>query len=285
MRRWWRDADSDSDSGPDPDSDGDHARAIAVLRCVVEGCFAGMGDYPELLEERGGHTQDALREEIVTLLAANAATQRLAWEQRFLVRRMLPERQYPDIGVEFLQGVSEGLAILAADAADPLLPEAEDLALWIADPDMLAWLHDTSDGVPDELRAWAEAERDELEVSAVGAVRRRQAERRLRAELLELATVYPVLVETYADKATRHVASDAAWDRIVPLARLLREVKGPSCRAVQFDAPAIALALELIHQVFASLVMMVEGEDEPSAFLPTTAIERMLAHGPLSAWG
>jgi hypothetical protein len=285
MRRWWRDADPDPDRGPDPDSEGDHARAILVLRCVVEGCFAGMSDYPELLEERGAHTQDALREEIVVLLVSNAAAQRLAWEQRSLVRRILPEHQHPDIGVEFLQGVNEGLAILAADAADPLLPAAEDLALWVADPDMLAWLHETSNGVSYEVCAWAESERDELEVNHVGAVRRREAERRLRAELLELATVYPVLVETYADNATRHVASDAAWDRIVPLARLLREVKGPSCRAIQFDAPAIMLALELIHQVFASLVMMVEGEDEASTLLPTETIERVLTHGPLSAWG
>ena len=134
--------------------------ALDALGRVVAACHAGMRALPELLEERETATQADLRARIVPLLGAQAAAQRLVFEERRALRAALPYEAQADVGAEYLQGLSEAFALLADDAADPLVPTTTDLARWTADPQVLLWLQRTSGAVPADVLAWAEAAQD-----------------------------------------------------------------------------------------------------------------------------
>jgi hypothetical protein len=255
---------------------GSREAALDTLKRVVEGCVAGMRDLPELLEEHAA-TQAQLRERIVPMLAANAITQRLAYEQAGVLRAELPGAAQADVGVEYLQGLSEGLALLAQDAGDPLIPGHVDVARWTADPQLLRWLQCTSGGVPGDVLAWAGAAEDWLQTPAASARRTAAVEGALRAELLALPVAYRALAGAYARPRTRAVASEAAWDRLVALARRLRELKGPSCRLIQFEVRAVRSAFAVLHQVFASLALIAQGEEPVRMLLAPDAVDRHAA--------
>jgi hypothetical protein len=248
-----------------------HAEALDALKRVVYCCLAGMYDLPEMLDERGTTTQAEFREQILPMLAANATAQRLAFERDGLLRAELPGEVQAGVGVEYLQGLQEGLALLAQDAGDPLIPDREDLARWTADPRLLAWLQRTSGGVPPDVLAWADDAHARLAPPRAGPDRTSAAERVLRAELAGLPSRYAALAKAYAAPRTRAVAAEAAWARLVALARTLRELKGPSCRLSQFDdddgGGVARAALVVLHQVFASLALMVAADDAPSGLL------------------
>jgi hypothetical protein len=260
-----------------PETHGSRAVALDALKRVVEGCVAGMGDLPALLEERAVTTQAAYRAQIVPMLGANAVAQRVAYEQAGVLRTALPDAAQADVGVEYLQGLSEGLALLAQDAGDPLIPDQEDLARWTADPQLLRWLQCTSGAVPGDVLAWADAAEDQLLTPCAGVERTVRADRVLRAELLELPIGYRALADAYAGPRTRAVASEAAWDRLVALARTLRELKGPSCRLIQFDARAVRSAFAVLHQVFASLALIAHGAEPARMLLAPDAVDRHAA--------
>ena len=178
--------------------------ALDALKRVVEGCVAGMQDLPDLLEERAATTQTQIRARVVPMLGANAVAQRFAFEQAELLRAELPAGAQADVGVDYLQGVSEGLALLAQDAGDPLIPDQEDLARWTADPQMLRWLQSTSGGVPDDVLTWADgAGHGELTPADAGPERTAAVERALRAELHALPGGYRALAGAYATSRTR----------------------------------------------------------------------------------
>src|SRR4051794_5707180 len=90
--------------------------ALDALGRVVVACYAGMRALPELLEERETATQADLRARIVPLLGAQATAQRLVYEERRALRAALPFEAQADVGVEYLQGLGEALALLADDA-------------------------------------------------------------------------------------------------------------------------------------------------------------------------
>ncbi|MCW2983657.1 MAG: hypothetical protein JWR63_1227, partial [Conexibacter sp.] len=129
---------------PDPQQE----LALDTLKRVVEGCFAGMRELPALLGACEDTGRGRPRAQVLPLLGANAVAQRNAWERRAVLRARLPGAVQADIGLEYLQGVNEALALVAGDTADPLLPDGEDLARWTADPQLLRWLQRTSGGVP-----------------------------------------------------------------------------------------------------------------------------------------
>jgi hypothetical protein len=248
--------------------------ALDALKRVVYCCLAGMKDLPDMLEERGATTQGEYREQIVPMLGANARAQRLAFEQDGVLRAELPREVQAGVGVEYLQGLQEGLALLAQDASDPLIPDRDDLARWTADPEFLMWLQRTSGGVPAEVLLWADDAHAQLSPAGVGAARTAAVERALRAELDGLPERYRALVEAHAAPHTRAVAAEAAWGRLVTLARTLRELKGPSCRPAQFGgeddddrAGVVRAAFGVLHQVFASLALMVAAGHEPAELL------------------
>lgn len=256
---------------------GSRAVALDALKRVVEGCVAGMHDLPELLDARASTTQAAYRAQIVPMLGANAVAQRLAYEQAGVLRAELPDEAQADVGAEYLQGLSEALALLAHDAGDPLIPDHEDLARWTADPQLLRWLQCTSGAVPDDVLAWAGAAEDRLLTRPAGAQRTAAVEHVVRATLLELPAGYRALTDAYAKPRTRAVASEAAWDRLVVLARTLRELKGPSCRLIQFDVRAVRTAFAVLHQVFASLALIAQGEEPVRMLLAPDAVDRHAA--------
>ncbi len=250
--------------------------ALDALARVVDGCLAGMAALPELLEDRETLTQAALRERIVPLLVTGAAAQRLAHEERPALRAALPFEAQADVGAEYLQGVGEGLALLAHDATDPLIPDGEDLARWTADPQMLLWLRRTCGGaVPADVLAWADGVQDALRPQPADAARAVQVAVALRAELGEQAAGYRSLVDAYTKPRTAPVAAEAAWARMVALARTLRVLKGPSCRLMPFDgAPGVRAGFGVLHQVFASLVLIVAGEHPAGLLLAPDAVDR-----------
>jgi hypothetical protein len=244
------------------------AEALDALKRVVYCCLAGMKDLPEMLEERGATTQGEYREQIVPMLGANARAQRLAFEQDGVLRAELPREVQAGVGVEYLQGLQEGLALLAQDSGDPLIPGRDDLARWTADPQLLMWLQRTSGGVPPDVLAWADAAHAQLSPACADAARTAAAGRVLRAELDGLPERYRALAEAHAAPRTRAVAAEAAWGRLVMLARTLRELKGPSCRLAPFgDDDAVRCAFTVLHQVFASLALMVAAGHEPAELL------------------
>jgi hypothetical protein len=256
-----------------------HAEALDALKRVVYCCLAGMYDLPEMLDERGATTQGEFREQIVPMLAANATAQRLAFEQDGLLRAELPREVQAGVGVEYLQGLQEGLALLAQDAQDPLIPDRSDLARWTADPQLLVWLQRTSGGVPPDVLAWADDAHEHLGPPGPEAERCARAERVVRAELAGLPSRYAALARAHAAPRTRAVAAEAAWGRLVALARTLRELKGPSCRLAQFGDDGVTRpALVVLHQVFASLALMVAAGQEPAGLLLAPAdVERHVA--------
>ena len=256
-----------------------HTEALDALKRVVYCCLAGMYDLPEMLDERGATTQGEFREQIVPMLAANATAQRLAFEQDGLLRAELPREVQAGVGVEYLQGLQEGLALLAQDSGDPLIPDRADLARWTADPQLLVWLQRTSGGVPPDVLAWADDAREHLGPPPPEAERRARARRVLRAELDGLPSRYAALARAHAAPRTRAVAAEAAWGRLVALARTLRAVKGPSCRLAQFGDDGVTRpALVVLHQVFASLALMVAADQEPAGLLLAPAdVERHVA--------
>jgi hypothetical protein len=258
---------------PDPQQE----LALDTLRCVVAGCLAGMRELPALLGACEDTGEGRPRAQVLPLLGANALAQRHVWERHGVLRARLPGAVQADVGVEYLQGVNEALALLAEAADDPLLPGAEDLARWTADPQMLAWLQRTSGGVPGDVLAWADAAREDLAPAGVGALRNAEVEQAVRAEVGALPSGYRALAESYADPATRRIASDAAWDRLARLARLLRELKGPSCRLTQFDGPAVWSAFAVLHQVFASLALIAQGEEPAGMLLAPDEVDRHAA--------
>jgi hypothetical protein len=252
--------------------------ALDALKRVVEGCVAGMQDLPDLLEERAATTQTHIRARIVPMLGANAVAQRFAWEQAELLRAELPAGAQADVGVDYLQGVSEGLALLAQDAGDPLIPDQEDLARWTADPQMLRWLQSTSGGVPDDVLTWADGAGHAALIPAdAGPERTAEVERALRAELRALPGGYRALAGAYAEPRTRAVASEAAWELLVALARTLRRLKGPSCRLIQFDCRTVRAAFAVLHQVFASMALIAQGVQPARLLLAPDAVDRQAA--------
>lgn len=255
---------------------GSREAALDTLKRVVEGCVAGMRDLPELLDERAA-PQAQLRERIVPMLAAHAITQRLAYERAGLLRAELPGAAQADVGVEYLQGLSEGLALLAQDVGDPLIPDHEDVARWTADPQLLRWLQCTGGGVPGDVLAWADAAGDRLLTPAASAWRTAAVEGALRTELRALSAGYRALTEAYAKPRTRAVASEAAWGRLVALARTLRELKGPSYRLIQFDVRTVRSAFVVLHQGFASLALIAQGEEPVRMLLTPDAVDRHAA--------
>lgn len=253
--------------------------ALDALGRVVEACCAGMRALPELLEDRGTLSQVAFRERIVPLLGLQAAAQRLAFEERRVLRAALPFEAQADVGVEYLQGVSEGLALLAHDAADPLIPDAEDVARWTADPQMLLWLQRTSGAVPPDVLAWADGAQDALRPPVADAAHTSEVVVAVQVELAEQAAGYRALATAYARARTHAVAAEAAWARLVALARVLRGLKGPSCRLSQFPEGGAALrgAFGALHQVFASLALMVAGEHPAGLLLAPDAVDAACA--------
>lgn len=251
--------------------------ALDALGRVVAACHAGMRALPELLEERESATQAELRARIVPLLGAQASAQRLAFEERRALRAALPYEAQADVGAEYLQGLSEALALLADDASDPLVPDVEDLARWTADPQVLLWLQRTSGAVPADVLAWADDAQDELRPVPADAARTAAVERALRVELAEQAIGYPALIEAYEKRRTRAVAGEAAWTRLAALARTLRALKGPSCRLTPFEPAPVRGAFGVLHQVFASLALLVAGEHPAGLLLAPDAIDRACA--------
>jgi hypothetical protein len=247
--------------------------ALDALGRVVTACHAGMRALPELLEERETATQADLRGRIVPLLAVQAAAQRLAFVQRAALRAALPFEAQADVGVEYLQGLSEALVLLADDASDPLVPGTEDLARWTADPQVLLWLQRTSGAVDADVLAWADRAQDELRPEPADAARTAAVERALQAELAEQADGYPALLKAYNKPRTRAVAAEAAWTRLAALARTLRVLKGPSCRLTPFAPASVRGAFEVLHQVFASLALVVAGEHPAGLLLEPDAID------------
>lgn len=251
--------------------------ALDALGRVVTACCAGMRALPELLEERDGTTQEALRARIVPLLGGSAAAQRLAFEERATLRAALPFEAQADVGLEYLQGLSEGLTLLADDAADPLIPDAQDVARWTADPQVLLWLQRTSGAVPADVRAWADGTQDALRPEPVDAVRTAAVAEVLQSELAEQAGGYRAVFEAYKKSRTRAVAAEGAWGRLVALARLLRALKGPSCRLSPFAGREVPGAFGALHQVFASLSLMVAGEHPAGLLLAPEAVDAACA--------
>jgi hypothetical protein len=234
--------------------------ALDALKRVVEGCVAGLEELPEALDGRHGDGWPHRRGRLVARLAANAVAQRVAWEQHGVLRTELPEQAQVDVGVELLQGLSEAYALLVADAADPLIPCREDLARWTADPELLGWLHHICGAVPEDVLAWARQARAQLEPRDAGPARAAEVGRILLAEVRQAPGGYRVLADAYADPGTQAIAREAAGDRLVALARTLRDLKGPSCRLTQFDGQGIWARFAVLHQVFASLALMAHGE-------------------------
>jgi hypothetical protein len=247
--------------------------ALDALGRVVAACHAGMRALPELLEERETATQADLRARIVPLLGAQAAAQRLAYEERRALRAALPFEAQADVGAEYLQGLGEALALLADDAVDPLIPTTEDLARWTADPQVLLWLQRTSGAVPADVLAWADGAQDELRPEPADAARTATVARALDAELAEQASGYPALIDAYNKRRTRAVAAEAAWARMAALARTLRLLKGPSCRLTPFAPAPVRDAFGVLHQVFASLALIVAGEHPAGLLLAPDAID------------
>jgi hypothetical protein len=247
--------------------------ALDALGRVVAACCAGMRALPELLEERGTASQAALRGRIVPLLGANAVAQRLAFDGRATLRAALPFEAQADVGLEYLQGLSEGLALLAHDAADPLIPDAEDVARWTADPQVLLWLRRTSGAVGADVLAWADGAQDALRPEPVDALRTTALAEVLRGELAEQAAGYRAVFEAYERSRTRAVAAEGAWGRLVALARMLRTLKGPSCRLSPFPGREVPGAFGALHQVFASLALMVAGEHPAGLLLAPEAVD------------
>ncbi|HET6510328.1 MAG TPA: hypothetical protein VFG42_26275 [Baekduia sp.] len=246
--------------------------ALDALGRVVTACHAGMRALPELLDERERVAQAELRARIVPLLGAQAAAQRLAFEERRALRAALPFEAQADVGAEYLQGIGEALALLADDAGDPLVPTAEELARWTADPQVLLWLQRTSGAVPLDVLAWADGAQDELRPDPADAARTAAVRHALRAELGEQAVGYPALIEAYTNERTRPVAAEAAWARLAALARTLRALKGPSCRLTPFDPAPVRGAFGVLHQVFASLALVVAGEHPAGLLLAPDAL-------------
>lgn len=247
--------------------------ALDALGRVVTAVHAGMRALPELLEERDVTAQADLRARIVPLLGTQAAAQRLAFEQRSALRAALPFEAQADVGAEYLQGLSEALALLADDAADPLIPETGDLARWTADPQVLLWLQRTSGAVPGEVLAWADGAQAHLRPEPADAARTAAVERALQAELAEQAIGYTALIKAYDQRRTRAVAAEAAWARMAALARTLRALKGPSCRVTPFAPAPVRGAFGVLHQVFASLALIVAGEHPAGLLLAPDAID------------
>lgn len=247
--------------------------ALDALGRVVTAVHAGMAALPELLEEREVVAQADLRTRIVPLLGTQAAAQRLAFEERCVLRAALPFEAQVDVGAEYLQGLSEALALLADDAADPLIPETQDLARWTADPEVLLWLQRTSGAVPGDVLAWADGAQDQLRPVPADAARTAAVERALHVELAEQATGYAALMEAYGKRRTRAVAGEAAWARMVALARTLRALKGPSCRLTPFAPASVRGAFGVLHQVFASLALIGAGEHPAGLLLAPGAID------------
>jgi hypothetical protein len=241
--------------------------ALDALKRVVEGCVAGLEELPEALDGRHDDGWPRRRERLLARLAANAVAQRVAWEQHGVLRTELPDHAQADVGIDLLQGLSEAYALLLADAGSPLIPGHEDLARWIADPEVLGWLQHTCGAVPEDVLAWARRARAQLEPRDVGPVRNAEVRRALLAEVREAPGGYRVLADAYVDPGTRAVAREAAWDRLVALAHTLRDLKGPSCRLTQFDGQAIWARFALLHQVFASLALMAQGEEAAGMLL------------------
>src|SRR5689334_9733342 len=171
--------------------------ALDALGRVVAACCAGMRALPELLEERSTAPQEALRARIVPLLGAHAAAQRLAFDERATLRAALPFESQADVGLEYLQGLDEGLTLLADDASDPLIPDAEDVARWTADPQVLLWLQRTAGAVPADVLAWADGAQDALRPELVDAARATAMAEVLRGELAEQGAGYRAVFEAY----------------------------------------------------------------------------------------
>jgi hypothetical protein len=251
--------------------------ALDALGRVLEGCLTGMRALPELLEERGTATQAALRDRAVPLLGAQAVAQRLAFEERGALRAALPFEAQADVGAEYLQGLSEGLALIAHDATDPLIPDTADVARWTADPQVLLWLQRTAGAVPADVLAWADGAQDDLRPEPADAARAAAVARAVRAELTAQAAGYRPLLEAYGRPRTRAVAAEAAWARLVALTRTLRALKGPSCRLIPFEAPELRTAFCALHQLFASLALMVAGEHPAGLLLAPETADREAA--------
>jgi hypothetical protein len=251
------------------------AVALDALGRVVAACCSGMEALPELLDERGSATQESLRARVVPLLGAHAAAQRLAFEERGALRAALPFETQADVGLEYLQGLDEGLALLAHDAGDPLIPDAEDVARWTADPRMLLWLQRTSRAVPVDVLTWAAEAQDELTPAPADAERTALLAQALAAELAEQAGGYRAVFEAYEKPRTRAVAAEGAWGRLVALARTLRALKAPSCRlpALPDGGTPGHAASGTLHQVFASLALMVAGEHPAGLLLAPEAVD------------
>jgi hypothetical protein len=247
--------------------------ALDALGRVVTAVHAGMRVLPELLEERDVAAQADLRARVVPLLGQQAVAQRLVFEQRRALRAALPFEAQADVGAEYLQGLSEALALLADDAGDPLVPETGDLARWTADPQVLLWLQRTSGAVPGDVLAWADGAQDQLRPVPADAARTAAVERALHAELAEQAIGYTALMEAYNKRRTRAVAAEAAWARMAALARTLRVLKGPSCRLTPFAPAPVRGAFGTLHQVFASLALIVAGEHPADLLLAPDAID------------
>lgn len=251
--------------------------ALDVLGRVVTACCDGMRYLPELLDERALAEQDALRARIVPALASHATAQRLAFAERGAMREALPFEAQADVGLELLQGMDEGLALLAHDAADPLIPDGEDVARWIADPQVLLWLQRTTGAVPPDVLAWADAAQDALRPAGADVARSGVVAEALHAELAEQADGYRSLFEAYRKSRTRAVAAEGAWRRLVVLARVLRALKGPSCRLSPFPEREVRDAFGALHQVFASLTLMVAGEHPAGLLVAPEAVDAACA--------
>lgn len=252
--------------------------ALDALGRVVEGCCVGMRTLPELLEERETLAQNALRARIVPLLGTQAAAQRLAFEERGALRAALPFEAQADVGVEYLQGLSEGLALLAHDAGDPLIPGTDTIARWTADPQVLLWLQRTAGAVPADVLAWADGVQDQLRPEPADAARTAAVTRALHAELTAQADGYRALIDAYATGRTRPVAAEAAWARLAALARTLRSLKGPSCRLTPFASASVHGAFSVLHQVFASLALIAAGEHPAGLLLAPDALDTACAY-------
>jgi hypothetical protein len=254
--------------------------ALDALARVVTACCSGMCALPELLEEeRSGTPQETLRARIVPLLGAHAEAQRVAFEERGALRAALPFEAQADIGLEYLQGLDEGLALLAHDSADPLIPDAHDVARWTADPQVLLWLQRTSRAVPADVLEWADGAQDVLRPEPADPARAAVVAEALHSELVDQADGYRALLDAYEKSRTRAVAIEGAWGRLVALARALRALKGPSCRLSQFPdgGPALGAAFGALHQVFASLALMVAGEHPAGLLVAPEAVDAACA--------
>lgn len=233
--------------------------AAGVTEDVFKTLFNSERAYREMLEERDDTAHEEIRDEAMLHAGSLAETALETLLCAKALRRALPEEAKPRPAVELIQTLAESFVLMAHDAYDDALPDADRLTVWLSEPLIVQWLSVAGGTLDHALMPILE----DVHAGRRPLVEDLSPERNERAAR-DLAGIVRPLLGAYREIFAAYVAGSdvatAAMTQALAAARVLREVKDDCALIAGFDedvqAPLVVCAV-----LFQSLVMIARAED------------------------